>query len=313
MTATSAGLQLLLPLVLVCMVVFPPMSRLTRAVWVVALGMLFWFAALAVAWTMPPLWALWVYVAFLGLGTCAAFRRPAPTLPTRRLGVLALAGGGLACAGSAAVLIATLVDDPRPPEGAALVDLAAPLEPGAYLAVHAGASATRNAHAAFVLTSENAARFSGQKYAVDFLALGPLWQTGPLRAPGATSDYTIWNRAVLAPCSGQVLTARDDLPDMAPPTRDRTDLAGNHVILECGGNHVVLAHLRRGSVDVKPGDAVETGAPLGRVGNSGNTTQPHLHLHVQTPGTRDAPLSGSSIPFTVDGQWLVRNDRIRFD
>jgi murein DD-endopeptidase MepM/ murein hydrolase activator NlpD len=61
---------------------------------------------------------------------------------------------------------------------------------------------------------------------------------------------------------------------MSPPQPDRSHLAGNHVILDCVGTWVVLGHLQRGSVVVRQGDTVPSGAAIGSVGNSGNTGEP---------------------------------------
>jgi len=57
-------------------------------------------------------------------------------------------------------------------------------------------------------------------------------------------------------------------------------VVGNHVILELAEAYVLLAHLRAGLVEVRPGDVVSVGQPLASRGNSGNSTQPHLHLQV---------------------------------
>ena len=83
---------------------------------------------------------------------------------------------------------------------------------------------------------------------------------------------------------------------------------GNHVILECDEVWVVMAHLGRGSVRVVAGNTVVQGEPLGKVGNSGNSSEPHLHLHAQSPGRSDALIAGEPIPLRVDGRYLVRND-----
>ncbi len=86
---------------------------------------------------------------------------------------------------------------------------------------------------------------------------------------------------------------------------------GNHVILRCGEAEVVLAHMRHDSVKVAPGDAVATGDPLGEVGNSGASTEPHLHMHAQRPAPRGAPpISGAPLALRVDGRFLVRGDRL---
>ena len=87
-------------------------------------------------------------------------------------------------------------------------------------------------------------------------------------------------------------------------------MPSNHVILECGGVWVIMGHLQRGSVVASTGQVVEPGEALGRVGNSGNTGEPHLHVHAQRPGSTSAPLSGDPVPVRFGGRYLVRNDRI---
>lgn len=59
-------------------------------------------------------------------------------------------------------------------------------------------------------------------------------------------------------------------------------IAGNHVVLRIGerGPVVVLAHLRRGSLRTKVGDRLQSGDVVGECGNSGNSTEPHVHLQV---------------------------------
>lgn len=74
-------------------------------------------------------------------------------------------------------------------------------------------------------------------------------------------------------------------------------LAGNHVgiALADGGPYVLLAHLRRGSARVAVGDTVEVGQPVGECGNSGNSTEPHVHVQVSDAldgiGARGVPLA----------------------
>jgi murein DD-endopeptidase MepM/ murein hydrolase activator NlpD len=71
-----------------------------------------------------------------------------------------------------------------------------------------------------------------------------------------------------------------------------------------------MAHLQSGSVAVAEGDNIQSGDRIGAVGNSGNTAEPHLHIHAQRAGTADAPLSGEPLPIRIDGRFLVRNDRL---
>ncbi|WP_395109545.1 M23 family metallopeptidase [Actinomadura sp. SCN-SB] len=73
---------------------------------------------------------------------------------------------------------------------------------------------------------------------------------------------------------------------------------GNHVVLDLGdGVHAVFAHLRRGSLRVRRGDRVKAGDLLGEVGNSGNSSEPHLHFHLMNSPRH---LTASGIPFTIE-------------
>jgi hypothetical protein len=73
---------------------------------------------------------------------------------------------------------------------------------------------------------------------------------------------------------------------------------GNHVILRLGkGRYAFYAHLKPGSVRVKPGDRVREGEVLGQLGNSGSSTGPHLHFHVMN---RPSALASNGLPYVFD-------------
>lgn len=96
------------------------------------------------------------------------------------------------------------------------------------------------------------------------------------------SDYLCFGLPVLAPVAGEVVVARDGLPDNPPGHADTRENWGNHVVIRAAdGSHVWLAHLRQGSVSVTAGNWVRAGDAVGACGNSGRSPQPHLHLHVQ--------------------------------
>ncbi|MFI7291449.1 M23 family metallopeptidase [Streptomyces anulatus] len=82
-------------------------------------------------------------------------------------------------------------------------------------------------------------------------------------------------------------------------------IIGNHVILDLGeGTYAVYAHIQRGSLRVKAGEAVRAGQLLGRVGNSGNTTEPHLHFHLMDGPDLD---NARGVPFTWRGVGVPAN------
>ena len=87
------------------------------------------------------------------------------------------------------------------------------------------------------------------------------------------------------------------------------DPGGNHVILRCGAVEIVHGHFRKSSLRVHAGQMLAPGATIAEVGNSGNSSESHLHIQAQLPGTTETPYSGIPIPIRIDGRFLVRNDR----
>ena len=76
---------------------------------------------------------------------------------------------------------------------------------------------------------------------------------------------------------------------------------------------LLLAHIKKGSFKIKQGDAIAKGQPLAEVGNSGNTSEPHLHIHALLKNTGDYLFTGEGIPMTFNGRFLVQNSRIKID
>lgn len=122
-----------------------------------------------------------------------------------------------------------------------------------------------------------------QRYALDLVKIGS--DGRPWRGNGrdAAANYA-WDAPVYAPDEGVVVEARGDLPDNPVGVKDEVNLRGNYVLLErADGTLILLAHLRQGSLRVRVGDRVGAGQLLGRVGNSGRSSEPHLHLGVMRP------------------------------
>lgn len=169
--------------------------------------------------------------------------------------------------------------------------LASPLGAGRFMVVQGGNHSLINYHASH----------KAQRHAIDIVALNPYGFRATGVLPDEPEDYTIYGVAVVSPCEGVVTEAVDGLPDLSPPESDRDNPAGNHVILACGNMQVEMAHLQKGSVRVEPGDRLNIGQPIAQVGNSGNTSEPHLHIHAVDPAT------GEAIPLTIDGLTPARN------
>jgi hypothetical protein len=124
------------------------------------------------------------------------------------------------------------------------------------------------------------------------------------------SQYAIYNESVYAPCSGTVLLRVNGFEDLPAGVSDPENPAGNYVAIGCdSGFTIVLAHLQR-AISPGLGDRVESGHYIGKVGNTGNTTEPHLHIHVVAGLVKDerqALFTGDGIPFTVDHRVLFKN------
>ncbi len=114
------------------------------------------------------------------------------------------------------------------------------------------------------------------------------------RTTGETpQDYLCYGLPVYSPGAGQVVHAVGHLPDNPIGEVDLANNWGNYVVVWHGGGfYSLVAHLAPGSVAVTVGQRVEPGQLLGKVGNTGRSPRPHLHLHVQTgplPGTPTIP------------------------
>ncbi|MBS9403909.1 M23 family metallopeptidase [Halomonas sp. TRM85114] len=97
--------------------------------------------------------------------------------------------------------------------------------------------------------------------------------------PADPAAYAIFGAELRAPCDGRMIAAEGSLPDFDVPNENHVNRLGNHVILGCGAAEIVFAHMRQGSVAVMMGDQVAVGDRIGEVGNSGASTEPHLHVH----------------------------------
>ncbi|PDZ05979.1 peptidase M24 [Bacillus cereus] len=96
-------------------------------------------------------------------------------------------------------------------------------------------------------------------------------------------DYGIYGVKVMAPASGTVVSINNDEKDVVPGEDDFQSMAGNHIYLRLdeSGTFLILAHLKKGSIKVREGQRVNEGEVLAQVGNSGSSSEPHLHIHHQ--------------------------------
>jgi hypothetical protein len=151
------------------------------------------------------------------------------------------------------------------------------------------------------------AYFLSQRYAIDFIRLdlraAEAGENPILRGdPTKNESYFTYGAPVLAVAPGRIVEARDGVPENVPteplPPEDVASAPGNFVVQSLGdGRFALYAHFKTGSVRVKAGDVVARGEVIGLVGNSGNSTAPHLHFHVMD---RPSPLESNGLPYVFD-------------
>jgi murein DD-endopeptidase MepM/ murein hydrolase activator NlpD len=152
-----------------------------------------------------------------------------------------------------------------------------------------------------------------QRYAYDFVITDDDGDTHEGTGADLT-DYYAFGEPIRAPAAGTVVATRDDLRDHPWPHRPwmeyRTHrITGNYVVIEhADGEYSLLAHLQEDSVTVETGDTVAAGDVIGRCGNSGNSSEPHLHY--QLMDRRNFWIAAGLVP-RFDGVTLSREDDAR--
>ncbi|MFF7456538.1 M23 family metallopeptidase [Kitasatospora sp. NPDC008115] len=162
-------------------------------------------------------------------------------------------------------------------------NLAPPVAPGTW---YASESCCGNTHHRRGLAPVNGRFGVPQRFAIDWYRVGGQGQTWE-GDPARLDSYLSFRQPVVAAAGGRVVEVQDGVPDnpppLTPPVPPIEDTVGNHVTLEVApGRYLLYGHLQPGSLSVREGDCVEPGQVLGLIGNSGNSTTPHLHFQVMT-------------------------------
>lgn len=120
-----------------------------------------------------------------------------------------------------------------------------------------------------------------QKNAFDFVITDESGKS--YKTDGKTNDdYYAFGKELFAPCDGEVVLVVDGIKDNEPGKMNPVYVPGNTVIIETKNNeYLFFAHFKQHSIKVKEGQTIKQGKLLGLCGNSGNSSEPHLHFHVQ--------------------------------
>jgi hypothetical protein len=189
----------------------------------------------------------------------------------------------------------------RCPPGA--VALHFPLGSGTFAIHQGGSSFALNGHALV----------KAQAFAVDIVKINALG----MRARGfILSDpeaFGIYGEPVYAPCDGEVLALVETATAPSAPQASRHAVGRRYVVLYCEGVSVLFANLGAGSAPLEQGARVTVGDLIGHVGQTGDGSEPHLHVHAvrgRQPDLRRITAGAEPVPIRFDGRFLVRNDRV---
>jgi hypothetical protein len=172
----------------------------------------------------------------------------------------------------------------------------------------------RTLHRSVTLAVDGVRVVKPETFAIDWVQLRRVTVDGrrvyrTFKGDGTRNEqYFAHGAPVRSATDGRVVSVRDDMPEETPNqppvhVHRPADFAGNRVVVRIrAGVYAQYAHLIPGTIHLRVGDRVEPGEFIGELGNSGNSTQPHLHF-----GLTDAPdaLTSNSLPFAIDRYALV--------
>ena len=173
---------------------------------------------------------------------------------------------------------------------------------GEWIAGNSANNRPDAAHRRAVLV-DNGHAWLAQRYAIDWVQYQTVdGKRTTWKGPEDKNDsYFCYNQSIYSVAAGKVVDASDGMAENVPHSGkyavpiDFNNAAGNHVVVEIAPHRYVLyAHMRPGTVQVKTGDEVGVGQIIGHVGNTGSSSEPHLHMHID-----DQPsfLAGNGVPY----------------
>ena len=147
---------------------------------------------------------------------------------------------------------------------------------------------------------DNHRRFVAEAFAYDFLKIGPDGRSYQ-GTGGRNSDYFAYGLDVLAAADGEVVYMRNDIPENLPGQAMAATPGGNAIVIRHSDTlYTYYAHMRPGGMKVGVGDQVLKGEPIGEVGNSGDSVEPHIHFHAMSGSD---PGLGPGIPVLFEN-WI---------
>lgn len=187
------------------------------------------------------------------------------------------------------------------------INLQFPLKDGNYYIADGGNHVLMNTHQNAINTTSSL--WNGQKWGLDVLKLNNWGNESRKIMPTRPEDFNIYGEPVYSPCSGTVIQTRNDFDDFSSSKSATWKPAGNYIAIQYGDSvFVIIANLKKGSIVIKPGDHIETGDFIAKVGNSSFSKLPHLHISAQKKIGDSNLFNATPIPVTFSGKFLLRNE-----
>ena len=199
---------------------------------------------------------------------------------------------------------ATVLEGASVPVNREAVSIGPPLR-GEWVAVNGPSNQSGHRRSTVAL---NGVTTIPQRYGIDFLQVDA--QSRSFRTDRSVNENFLAQGAeILSVGDGVVVATKDSIPENNPgipghravPVTLET-IGGNYIVIDLGRSRFAFyAHVQPGSLRVKVGDRVRRGQVIALLGNSGNSTEPHLHFHMSdalAPGT--TTLGSEGIPWAID-------------
>lgn len=189
------------------------------------------------------------------------------------------------------------------------ITVALPLKGKYWVAANGPSNASIHRRTLLVV---NGHPYLSQRYAIDFLQIDAKTRLTYHGDEHSNASYYCYDQPIYSVANGKVISMKDGIPENIPNSGQtavpitKETVGGNNVVIEIAkGRYAFYAHLRPGSnKHLHVGDYVKTGEVIGRIGNTGNTSEPHLHFHVV-----DGPsfVSANGVPYAFDTIYAYTN------
>ncbi|BFT75467.1 M23 family metallopeptidase [Paenibacillus sp. P36] len=173
-----------------------------------------------------------------------------------------------------------------------------PLNNGVYFVASGGSHEILNHHY----------KHPSQKFGIDIVKMNKFGLRGSFKMRFALEDFEIYAENVYSPVQGKVVKVIDRAQDNFPGYYNSNSL-GNVVVIESQGKFVFILHLMKNSILIKENQEVKVGQLLGKVGNSGKSFEPHLHIHATEKSNN--LFNGVPVSIMFDERILIKNSIVK--